>query len=233
MFKVNPPDPDEPDPSPEEVKDLPSNIDGMKVVESTYDKIADTYDKIRQRDSADQLVDFIFANVAAGSNVLDVGCGTGRPITLELSEQYDVVGIDSSERMVELARENVPDSVELVNADVRDVEFNANQFQGIVMYYVLVNIPREDHRTVLESLYDTLSEGGYLLFSTGRGDHKMKFTRNWLNSGYTMVWSFYDNKIYLDMLEDIGYEIKAGVIDAPHELEGDKKRKHPFIFAQK
>ncbi len=135
--------------------------------------------------------------------------------------------------MIELATENVPPSVELINADIRDIEFDEDQFQAAVMYYVLVNIPREEHRAVLEYLFSVLDDGGYLLFSTGRGDYKTKITKNWLDSGYTMMWSFYDNEIYLDMLEEIGYNIKAGVIDAPHELKTDRKRKHPFIFAQK
>lgn len=212
---------------------LPSNIDGMQIVKSTYNQIADTYDDIRQRDSADQLLDFVFANVEPHSNVLDVGCGTGRPITLELSKKYNMVAIDNSEKMIEIADENLSDSVELINTDVRSVDFQKNKFQAIVMYYVLVNVPRDEHKHILKSLYEFLHDGGYLLFSAGRGDYKIKVTQNWLNSGNTMVWSFYNNETYIDMLKNIGYEIKAGVIEAPHELKGDKKRNHPFILAKK
>jgi SAM-dependent methyltransferase len=230
---VDPCDSDKPESFKETIDDLPSSIDGQYTVKSTYDKIAHTYDKRRKRDSADQLLDFIFVNVSSGSRVLDVGCGTGKPNTYKLSERYDVCGIDSSECMIKLARENVPNSVELRNIDVREVDFDMNKFQSIVMYYVLVNIPRGSHRYVLEKLYNWLDNGGYLLFSTGRGEYKVKVTENWLGQGHAMFWSFFDNEVYLDMLEDIGYEIKAGVIDAPHKLERDKKRKHPFIFAKK
>ncbi|WP_411963079.1 class I SAM-dependent methyltransferase [Haloferax sp. YSMS24] len=230
---MTPSDPDDNGNDDEYELALPSNIDGMRTVATTYNQIADIYDKVRQRDSADQLLDFIFANVESGSNVLDVGCGTGRPIAVRLDKEYNVCAVDSSQRMIELATENVPPSVELINADIRDIEFDEDQFQAAVMYYVLVNIPREEHRAVLEYLFSVLDDGGYLLFSTGRGDYKTKITKNWLDSGYTMMWSFYDNEIYLDMLEEIGYNIKAGVIDAPHELKTDRKRKHPFIFAQK
>lgn len=230
---MDPSEPDKPESSEETIDDLPSSIDERFTVESTYDKIAHTYDKKRKRDSADQLLDFIFANVNFGSRILDVGCGTGRPNTHRLSKKYDVYGIDNSENMINLARANVPNSVELQNIDVRDASFDKNMFQSIVMYYVLVNIHRDDHRYVLNKLYDWLDHGGYLLFSTGRGDYKVKITENWLGQGHTMLWSFFDNEVYLEMLEEIGYEIKAGVIDAPHELEGDKKRKHPFILAKK
>lgn len=56
---------------------------------------------------------------AADVTVLDIGCGSGRPIASHLAaEGHSVTGIDSSPAMVELFRPNVPDA-EAIVADMR------------------------------------------------------------------------------------------------------------------
>ncbi|GAA2789813.1 class I SAM-dependent methyltransferase [Saccharopolyspora taberi] len=54
-----------------------------------------------------------------GKSVLDVGCGTGRDARYWTGQGFDVVGLDSSERMVEHAGNSCP-GAEFVVGDMRD-----------------------------------------------------------------------------------------------------------------
>jgi trans-aconitate methyltransferase len=51
---------------------------------------------------------YVSALVPRGSAVLDAGCGTGR-VAVELARRgYDVVGVDSDDSMLAVARQNAP-----------------------------------------------------------------------------------------------------------------------------
>lgn len=58
--------------------------------------------------------------IPAGSNILDLGCGTGRLLS-ELQPKMGV-GIDISERMIEVARQNYPD-YKFIQGDVEEKTF--------------------------------------------------------------------------------------------------------------
>jgi SAM-dependent methyltransferase len=57
----------------------------------------------------------------AGRRLLDVGCGTGNALLPMLERGYDVTGVDISPRMLEVAREKLPEAVALVAADMRSL----------------------------------------------------------------------------------------------------------------
>jgi SAM-dependent methyltransferase len=58
------------------------------------------------------------ALVPAGARILDVCCGTGQLAALLLARGYRVTGLDGSEAMLAIARENAPEA-EFVLADAR------------------------------------------------------------------------------------------------------------------
>ncbi|HEY8524142.1 MAG TPA: class I SAM-dependent methyltransferase [Acidimicrobiales bacterium] len=60
-----------------------------------------------------------------GQRLLDVGCGPGRHAHAFARRGVEVVGVDISERFVELARAAAPPGATFVRADARELDFDA------------------------------------------------------------------------------------------------------------
>ena len=60
-----------------------------------------------------------------GQRVLDVGCGPGRHAHALAERGLEVVGVDISQRFVDIAREGAPAGATFVRADARDLRFDA------------------------------------------------------------------------------------------------------------
>jgi SAM-dependent methyltransferase len=66
-----------------------------------------------------------------GSRVLDVGCGPGRHARALAERGIEVVGIDISERFVELARADAPPAATFLRLDARRLPFDA-EFDAVI-----------------------------------------------------------------------------------------------------
>ena len=71
-------------------------------------------------------VDFIVdaLGLAAGQRVLDVGCGPGRHAHALAQRGIEVVGVDISQRFVDLANEHAPDGATFVRGDARQLDYD-------------------------------------------------------------------------------------------------------------
>ncbi len=69
--------------------------------------------------------------LAAGQRVLDVGCGPGRHAAALAEAGMEVVGIDISERFVELARQSAPPGASFVRMDARALAFD-EEFDAVI-----------------------------------------------------------------------------------------------------
>src|SRR5689334_11323477 len=88
-----------------------------------YDRLAPAYDALTAGYDHERwlgaLVDLLRECGLAGTNVLDVGCGTGASALPLLAAGFSVTGVDRSEGMLEIARGRAGEAMELVQADMR------------------------------------------------------------------------------------------------------------------
>jgi trans-aconitate 2-methyltransferase len=93
--------------------------------------------------------------------VLDAGCGTGRMLGLlrEEHEGLTLIGADGSPAMLERARENLGEGIELIATDLVELELTA-PVDVIVSNAVFHWI--SDHQLLFNRLYAALKPGGRL-----------------------------------------------------------------------
>jgi SAM-dependent methyltransferase len=96
--------------------------------------------------------------------VLDVGSGTGRPFARFLVDRgFDVVGVDISRRMVEIARRNVPEARFRV-LSMTEMDYD-NEFDGVVAAYSLLLLDPTQFLSVAEKIVNALQREGVFYMS--------------------------------------------------------------------
>jgi len=101
-----------------------------------------------------------------GAAVVDLGCGSGLPITKVLvSEGLNVYGIDASPSLVEAFRHNLPE-IPVACESVDDSLFFNRVFDGVLAWGLIFLLLPEAQRSLLRRMADILVPGGRLLFTS-------------------------------------------------------------------
>jgi SAM-dependent methyltransferase len=152
-----------------------------------YDLISDWYSRNRDARTGVADVERVLAEIPPGAEVLDVGCGDGRPIALMLERRgYFVTGIDSSERMLEKFRRNLP-SCRALLGDIADAELPERKFALIVCWGCLFHLDREAQMRALKSFTRALAAGGRLLFTSGKDQGEVSGTMDGVRFHYVSL----------------------------------------------
>jgi 2-polyprenyl-3-methyl-5-hydroxy-6-metoxy-1,4-benzoquinol methylase len=97
--------------------------------------------------------------------VLDVGCGIGDPISKALVEEgLTVYGIDASPSMVQIFKQNFPNSPVACEA-AEDSSFFNRQFDAIIAWGLMFLLPEKTQEVVIQKMANALYSGGKLLFT--------------------------------------------------------------------
>ena len=104
-----------------------------------------------------------------GAAVIDLGCGTGFPITKVLvGERLNVYGVDASPSLVAAFRHNLPE-VPVACESVVESSFFNRTFDGVVAWGLIFLLLPEDQRHLIQRVADILLPGGRLLFTSSCG----------------------------------------------------------------
>ena len=168
----------------------------MKVVEEGYDKIADAYYQKRDLfDNINELREF-YKLLPPSARVLDVGCGGGLPVCKFLSNNNcNVIGIDISEKMIELARKNVPQAL-FRKMNMTEIDFEHNSFGGLTAFYSIIHVPKALHAKLFADFHKILKPGGLMLLCLGPDDWES--VEDYY--GVDMFWSHYGPEESLSMI---------------------------------
>lgn len=182
--------------------------EGLK---STCNRIAEDWFKDHQDDTwwvegTDKFVSFL----KPGSLVLDVGCGAGVKTSYLIKKGLKVVGIDFSEKMIEIAKQRMPDTKFLV-ADITEPLKLNEEFDGIFAQAVLLHIYKKDVKRVLVNLLELLKPEGYLYIAVKgvkEGQSKEQIIKeNDYGYEYERFFSFYRPEELANYIKDLGMSI--------------------------
>ena len=101
-----------------------------------------------------------------GAAVVDVGCGSGLPITKVLvSEGLNVYAIDAAPSLVEAFRHTLPQTPVVCEA-VEDSLFFNRLFDGVLAWGLIFLLLPDVQRSLIRRMADILVPGGRLLFTS-------------------------------------------------------------------
>jgi SAM-dependent methyltransferase len=113
-----------------------------------------------------------------GDRVLDVGCGPGRHAHALARRGIEVVGVDISQRFVDLATESAPPGATFARADARRLGYDAEFDLALSLCqggFGLVHDDEGDDRAVLDGMCRAVRPGGRVVFSAFSGYFMARF----------------------------------------------------------
>jgi cyclopropane fatty-acyl-phospholipid synthase-like methyltransferase len=127
---------------------------------TAYDSIVSDWDAARTELSAHErrLIDLVLEPAEPSSRVLDLGCGTGRPIgEYVLKRGFSLTGIDQSPQMLEVARQRLPEGqwVESALEEFAPV----GRYDAAIAWDSMFHIPRMHHMGIFRQIRGVLPLG--------------------------------------------------------------------------
>ncbi|MEV0182188.1 class I SAM-dependent methyltransferase [Streptomyces sp. NPDC050625] len=140
-----------------------------------FDAIGNRYDEaFPHKDGQIAATEWLIESLPAGSRTLDLGCGTGLPTAGQLvGAGLEVVGVDLSAGMLDLARRNVPEARfhQLDLADLRPGgPRDLGRFDAVAAFFSLLMLPRAEIPLALRTIHHLLAPGGLLALSMVEAD---------------------------------------------------------------
>jgi ubiquinone/menaquinone biosynthesis C-methylase UbiE len=109
-----------------------------------------------------QVVDFV--NAEKDSTILDVATGTGQQAFAFAKRGHDVIGIDLTESMLEIARRhNKGSRVKFELADATHLRFEANSFDISCISFALHDMPPNIREKVLQEMARVTKPNGIII----------------------------------------------------------------------
>ncbi len=141
-------------------------------------EFSNLYDELMTSSKYDKWNDLIKEQVKKYSikgNAIDLACGTGTISKMLLELDFNVVGVDKSKYMINLAKEKLKaynDKINFVISDLRT--FNIpKKFDLAVSFYDSLNylLSIDDLKKVFKKVYDHLNKGAYFIFDMNTKEH--------------------------------------------------------------
>ena len=202
-----------------------------RTVQSGYDALADRFGEWGAKvegDPWERFVDELADRLPAGARLLDLGCGNGAKIS-HLAARFDLVGVDISERQLELARAAVPEAT-VVQADFTELECPRGAFDAVTALYSIVHVPRDEQPDLLGRIMRWLKPGGLFLASMS---HVGGEDRNYEWLGVEMFFSGFDAETNRRLVRDAGFDLLVEELVWMREPEPDGDAAFLWVLGRK
>lgn len=174
-----------------------------KIVRNGYDKIAEEYHAHRNIFNSRDLLKNFSTYLSDNAIVLDAGCGAGVPCLSSLAKMgFEVIGADFSKNMLQIAKRNVQEA-HLIKGDIICLGFRNDVFDGLIAFYSIIHVPREEHFSLFQSFHEVLKPNAVMLICMG--PDKWEGVDEYF--GAKMFWSHYSSEESLKMLKKAGFEV--------------------------
>jgi SAM-dependent methyltransferase len=180
-------------------------------LKSTYNKIAKDWERDHHVDTwwiegTDKYLSFL----ASGASILDVGCGAGEKSKYLLNKGFKVTGVDFSEEMLAIAKEQAPSGTFMV-CDITQPLDLVETFDGVFAQAVLLHIPKKNIINVIRSITASLVSGGYFYLAVKEtkpnSPDEAVLKENDYGYEYERFFSYYSLDELKRYIQDCGMEL--------------------------
>jgi ubiquinone/menaquinone biosynthesis C-methylase UbiE len=142
----------------------------MKDSAKFWDKFASRYDRYEERDASiySMILDGIRKHLKKSDHVLDFACGTGLVANEIAGNVHDIVGIDISSKMLEIAKSKQEarkiGNVKYIQSDIFSKDLSAGEFDAVIGSYIIHLLG--DPESVIKRINSLLKPGGSFISVT-------------------------------------------------------------------
>lgn len=201
----------------------------------SYDAVAERYateigDELSRKPIDRALLDCL-VELCSGQEkpVADVGCGPGHLSAYLASRGADVLGVDLSEKMIEVARRRNP-TLRFQVGSMTALPVPDASWAGAVCAYSIIHVPADRRPTAYAELARAIVPGGWLLTSfhisdldrrTGETAHFAE----WWGFDVDLDFHYLDPDEVADGLVGAGFEMRARMLREPSpDIEHPSRR---------
>lgn len=209
-------------------------------IAASYDAVAELYavdyfDELSRKPFDRGLLAKFAKLTGQRGRVCDIGCGPGH-LARHLSEiGLDVMGVDVSPVMVEVARKLNPD-LPFQQGNMLQLPFADGSFAGIAAFYSIIHIERPRVTDALREFFRVLQSAGHLLLSFHVGEGEVHRDEYYSHSGQNgPPIAFHATLFAMDemqrYLEQAGFKVQESLDRGPYDFEYPSRR--AYILARR
>lgn len=200
-------------------------------LESSYDRVAQRYaeeysDELRQKPFDRELLDGFARSLRGEGEVCEIGCGPGQIARYLKDRGVNMLGLDLSAEMVKCARRLNPD-IPFVHGDMLTLDLPENSLGGIVSFYAIIHLKREQMTPALKEMHRALKPGGRLLVSFHGGEGELHRDA-WYGQPVSIDVTLMTNEEMSGYLHAAGFDEVIIREREPYEFEYPTPRMYAF-----
>lgn len=196
------------------------------LVES-YNRVAEGYaeqffDELDRKPFDRDLLDRYADTVGGHGRVCDLGCGPGHVARYLQARGVEVLGVDISPRMVDVARRLNP-GIPFDVGDMLALGMPDSSLAGVVAFYSIIHLARSVVPRALDEMMRVLRPGGVALISVHGGEGELH-ADEFLGQTVSIDASLFQPAEMKTLLESAGFRVEEVLSREPYEFEFQSQR---------
>ena len=199
----------------------------------SYDRIARQYAdhllKELDRKPLDRALLAAFVETAPAGPIADLGCGPGHVAQYLYGLGRQVIGIDLSPEMVEIARRSSPGPDYRVGT-MLNLDLDACSIAGVIAFYSIVHLNADELSDCFAQVHRALSSDGVALIAFHTGDHVVHVDDMW-GTEVSLDFRFHDPDEVRQLLEVAGLTVEWDLRRQP--FSGEVQTERCYLMARR
>ena len=196
-------------------------------LKASYDRVAERYateyfGELKRKPFDREILDTFADSVRGQGLVCEIGCGPGQIARYLQDSGLKMRGVDLSHEMVRCAGRLNPD-ISFEQGDMLTLNVADQSFAGIVSFYAIIHLNREDVTRALKEMLRVLQPGGKLLISFHGGEGELH-RNEWYDQPVSIDVSLFRNDEMRGYLEAAGFKVTRIAEREPYEFEYPTQR---------
>jgi len=200
-------------------------------LQASYDRVAENYaaefyGELERKPFDRELLDQFAETLRGRGMVCEIGCGPGHIARYLKDRGVEMCGVDLSHEMIKFATQLNAD-ISFKQGNMLDLTFPDDSLAGIISFYAVIHLGREDVTSAFKQMARALRPGGRLLVSFHGGTGELH-RAEWYDRPVDIDVTLFEKAEMWDYLEAAGLQIERIVEREPYDFEYPTQRVYAF-----